>query len=186
MLSEQTSVFYCEIKSHPGYRVTRNGEVWSCRKCVRHLKREGFSGASTENWRPLKLITADKYGHLFVTLCPGRKRILVHRLVLEMFVEPCPPGMQCRHFPDHNPKNNRLENLQWGTPQQNQDDREIHKTKYQGVQCPQSKLTPELVREIRAAATGKRGECYVLARKYGITRDNIRCVIARISWKHVS
>jgi hypothetical protein len=57
---------------------------------------------------------------------------LVHRLVLEAFVGPCPDGMQCRHFPDRDPTNNRLGNLQWGTPGENQADRKIHGTNLRG------------------------------------------------------
>ena len=43
-----------------------------------------------------------------------RKWIYIHRLVLETFVGPCPPKMQCRHL-DGNPLNNKLNNLKWGT-----------------------------------------------------------------------
>lgn len=54
----------------------------------------------------------------------GEKRsrgALVHRLVLEAFVGPCPPGMQTRHL-DGDPGNNHLGNLRWGTPAENNRD----------------------------------------------------------------
>ena len=38
----------------------------------------------------------------------------VHRLVLEAFVGPCPPGMEGCHWND-NHHDNRLENLRWDT-----------------------------------------------------------------------
>jgi hypothetical protein len=53
---------------------------------------------------------------------------MVHRLVLEAFVGPCPIGMQCRHFPDPNPANCNLKNLQWGTPMENTEDKRVHGT----------------------------------------------------------
>jgi hypothetical protein len=52
----------------------------------------------------------------------------IHRLVLETFVEPCPEGMECRHYPDGNPRNCYLENLSWGTPIQNMSDKKEHGT----------------------------------------------------------
>jgi hypothetical protein len=46
-------------------------------------------------------------------------------------------------------------------------------------------LTEPLVREIRASATGKRGEVTALSEKYGIRPNCIRKVIKRVTWKHV-
>jgi hypothetical protein len=51
----------------------------------------------------------------------------VHRLVLEAFVGQCPPGMQCRHL-NGDPSDNRLENLRWGTPSEDNYDRIRHGT----------------------------------------------------------
>ena len=51
----------------------------------------------------------------------------VHRLVLEAFVGPCPPGQQCRHL-NGIPTDNRLENLAWGTPSEDNFDRIRHGT----------------------------------------------------------
>ncbi len=45
----------------------------------------------------------------------------VHRLILETFVGPCPEGMECRHL-DGNPANNCLNNIAWGTREQNIED----------------------------------------------------------------
>ena len=61
-----------------------------------------------------------KHPYQRVHLCQnGKSRyILVHRLVLEAFVGPCPEGQQCLHL-DSNPRNNRLDNLTWGTPVEN-------------------------------------------------------------------
>lgn len=56
------------------------------------------------------------------------KCCVVHRLVLAAFVGPRPPGMVCRHFPDRDPRNNRLDNLSYGTLKQNAQDKVIHGT----------------------------------------------------------
>jgi hypothetical protein len=61
------------------------------------------------------------YGHLSLHLHRDGNAFGhgVHRLVLEAFVGPCPEGMQGCHR-DDDPANNRLDNLEWGTPKQNQ------------------------------------------------------------------
>lgn len=102
----------------PNYKVGTDGSVWS------NIDRFG----KTVPWRKLKpykiksgRLSIDLYNKGFV-----KRAVLVHRLVLQAFVGPCPTGMECRHFPDPNPTNNNLENLQWGTHQENMDDRTIH------------------------------------------------------------
>lgn len=91
--------------------------------------------------------TAGK-GYIEVTLPGGEKR-LVHRLVLESWKGPCPPGMECRHFPDGNPENNNLENLSWGTKMENTADRIVHGTNLAGFRHPKTKASQTLTRTIR-------------------------------------
>jgi len=55
----------------------------------------------------------------------SRKALQVHRLVLEAFVGPCPPGMECCHN-DGDPTNNVVTNLRWDTPSANARDRVRH------------------------------------------------------------
>ena len=59
-------------------------------------------------------------GYLIVALQREGKRfeVLVHRLVLEAFVGPCPDGMECFHDNDV-AWDNRLSNLKWATHQEN-------------------------------------------------------------------
>jgi hypothetical protein len=67
--------------------------------------------------------TTTKSGHLRVVLFrDGKKRrVGVHVLVLEAFVGPRPPGMWACHWNDL-PTDNRLRNLRWATPSDNQYD----------------------------------------------------------------
>ena len=63
----------------------------------------------------------DKDGYLHVQLiCNEKKKrkLRVHRLVLEAFVGFCPKGMECNHI-DGNKSNNHLSNLEWVTPEEN-------------------------------------------------------------------
>ena len=68
----------------------------------------------------------------------GRRRdVLVHRLVLETFVGPCPPGLEGCHA-DDDPANNVLSNLRWDTRGANQRDsvRNRHHGNSRKTHCP--------------------------------------------------
>ncbi len=107
------------MKRIPGsehYWVTKDGRVWS-------EKRIGAKGG----WMRLR---KNSTGRLLVCLHENGKRQehKVHQLVLETYVGPCPPGMEACHFPDRDPRNNRLENLRWDTRSANQLDAVKHGT----------------------------------------------------------
>lgn len=108
-----TTIEYREISGFPGYRVGSDGSIWT--KWGKGSKRSKLS----DQWKRLKMQKVCKWGHLKVTLYPGPRQVLVHRLVLESFVGPCPKGMECCHAPDPNPANNALSNLRWGTHAEN-------------------------------------------------------------------
>jgi hypothetical protein len=74
--------------------------------------------------------------YLGISLCRDgvKSRFLIHRLVLETFVGPCPLGMECCHFNDDK-HDNRLTNLRWDTPSANQYD------KVRNGRHPQSRKT---------------------------------------------
>ena len=59
-------------------------------------------------------------GYEYVSLSKDKKqyRILVHRLVAETFLGPCPEGMECCHL-NGDRMDNRVENLEWNTHQKN-------------------------------------------------------------------
>jgi hypothetical protein len=76
--------------------------------------------------------TPNKTGHLQIALSGpggGRRTHRVHRLVLEAFVGPCPPGLMGCHG-NGNPADNRLENLRWDTAKGNAADSIRHGTCY--------------------------------------------------------
>lgn len=108
-------------KAIPGYEgsyeVSDDGQVRSVERFRRVGKGEGSLRLYPSQVRSL---CADKAGYSRVTLkvCGVRRCHLVHHLVLEAFVGPKPPGMECRHL-NGNPADNRLANLQWGTSSEN-------------------------------------------------------------------
>lgn len=68
-------------------------------------------------------LCANSTDHLQVSLFRNGEsvRFLIHRLVLEAFLGPCPEGMEACHW-DDNPRNNRLSNLRWDTRAENMRD----------------------------------------------------------------
>lgn len=124
-------------------------------------------------------------GHLHVNFRDNGKSItvLVHRLVLEAFVGPCPAGMECCHR-DDDPTNNALCNLYWGTRKNNIEDRRRNGILVVGEKATGAKLTADNIREIRERL--ERGESQAeLARQFGICGSHIFNIANRKVWTHV-
>jgi hypothetical protein len=134
-------------------------------------------------WLPLKPIRKQS-GHLFVNLVRGgiKKCRAVHRLVLEAFVGPCPPGYQCCHW-DGDPGNNHLENLRWGTPKDNADDTLRHGRRAVGARV-RAKLTESQVLEIRRLSAGG-CSARELAARFSVSSQNIALIVSRRTWKYL-
>jgi hypothetical protein len=134
------------------------------------------------------MLTKDKKGYLNFDLVDHGfyKTSKVHRVVLEAFVGPCPPGMEGRHAGDNNKSNNRASNLAWGTPLQNARDKDAHGTSalcaHTGESNGRSVLTIENVIEIR---TG-REKSDVLASRFGVSRSQITRVRSGRQWRCVA
>ena len=169
-----------EIKNFPGYFITTGGEIWSAPK-------KG-SGGHDGKW--LKLCDINSYGHKTVQLFKNKKPFmcLVHRLVLETFVGPCPEGMECCHN-DGNPSNNNLNNLRWDTTRNNHADSIKHKThqslKQNGEMNPSSKLREQDVRMIIYMWMTEEFTQREIATVYNVTIRNINMIVNKKSWKHI-
>lgn len=87
------------------YRVSDTGLVMSIRR-----NRLMSLGTSPQGYRTCAISRDGK-----------PRRFMVHRLVLEAFVGPCPDGMETLHRNDI-PGDNRIENLRWGTHAENIED----------------------------------------------------------------
>lgn len=173
-------VEYRDITGHPGYRVGDDGTVW------RH-----YAGSPDRpNRRPPRwkqLRPKSQYsGHKSVSLAAAGGPVYrrVHRLVLEAFVGPCPPGMECCHN-DGDPANNRLQNLRWDTRKANRADQLAHGTRVRGESIPWSRLTAAAVAEIRRLRVAGRGYAW-LASRFGVGKTTVRAAIEGRSWAHVA
>jgi hypothetical protein len=111
----------------------------------------------------------------------GKQKIMrPHTLVLTAFVGPRPQGMECCHN-NGDPWDNRLENLRWDTPRNNQLDRIKHGTSNRGEQCAAAKLTEAQVLAIRADTRLQRE----IAAEYGVRENTISRIKSRQRWGYV-
>ncbi len=166
-----------EIPFATGYCVDSHGTVWSCR---RPGPATGFG-----QWRMLRP-AKDGDGYLQVTLMiSGKSRAWkIHRLVLTVFVGPCPNGMVACHYPSNDKSNNSLANLMWGSPSENESHKAIHGTLVVGDKNNMAKLSESDVKAIRARRVA--GERSVdLAHEYRVTPEQISNIIRRVQWKHI-
>jgi hypothetical protein len=100
------------LPRNPNFRISSDGRV----------QKRGLFGFWYDCHQSLNIRT----GYLSVRV--GNESIGVHRLVLEAFRGPCPPGHETRHH-DGDKQNNSLDNLSWATHKKNCED--------------ERKLTPE-------------------------------------------
>lgn len=185
MAEINSTVSYKTIENFPRYRVGDDGSVWSCRQQAidtRAFRSEEEKYECGQVWKQLKPYYHNGYATVFL----GQKaRRFVHRLVLEAFVGPCPPGKQACHFPDRDTKNNHITNLRWGTPKENGRDREFQGTLFFGERNPRSKLTTADVLTIRKECDLGAVDRATIARRFKVCVSLISKIAARTSWRHI-
>jgi hypothetical protein len=161
------------------YQVSDKGRVRSATRTVRLPSGQvrTYKGKFLQPWE-------DKHGYKIVRLC--RDGITtegkIHQLVLRAFIGPPPDGHICRHFPDQSPSNNNLNNLLWGTHEENSKDKVDNGTTNRGERCGSAKLTEEDVIHIRNTV-GITNE--VLATQYGVSQPTISEIKNRKTWAHI-
>ena len=156
------------IPGFPNYMSTKQGRIFS-------IKSDRF----------LNPYVGER-GVLYVNLRKEGKSFLrrVHRLILETFVGPRPPGKLCRHL-DGKTKNNQNCNLKWGTPKENQADRLTHGTSNTGTKHPHSKLIEAQVKLIfHAYHDGAYTQQY-LADYFEVGRTTIQEIVEKRTWRHI-
>jgi hypothetical protein len=160
-----------DIQGWPYYQVSNLGRirVLSGGKIGNHLVTD----------IEFKRLTPDKNGYLVVKY--NYEQFYVHIIVLNIFCGPCPSGMECRHLNGNKTDNRWPENLEWGTRQQNAEDRTRHGTVRKGENVTISKLREADIINIRSSQWSSRQ----LATKYGVSHTTILRVRDEKTWKHV-
>jgi hypothetical protein len=178
-MSDADSTTEVEYRPIPGfegiYRVGDDGSIWSRR-------RRGTR--ALHDWRKMAMKLATT-GRVMADLSVGDgtiKRVWVHRLVLEVFVGPCPAGMECAHY-DGKCTNNRVENLRWATHKENCADQIRHGTRSAvGERNNRAKITAVAALEIRREVMALAG---ALARKHGLNPFYVLQIARGGRWKHL-
>ena len=173
---------WLSIAGFPGYEVSDLGSVRSWRP----KNGRGELGSEPHPRKSTRAVG----GYRRVTLSNGGaiSSHLVHRLVLEAFEGPCPPGMQTRHL-DGDPANNAKSNLQWAAVLVNHADKQRHGTTARGERQGCARLTETQVREVRRRiASGKwtHGDGRAFAKLFGVSPSAISLIRREKKWLHVT
>jgi hypothetical protein len=157
------------------YEVSDRGRVRSIpRQTVR-----GMMGG-----RVLKPGIHRKGYHFMVLSGHGRRKpVTVHKLELCAFDRWPEPGEECRHGNGDPTDNHWPENISWGTPDENQQDRIRHGTSGKGEQNAMAKLTIDQIREIRRRGAVENQTA--LAREFGIRQSQVSRIVTRQRWGHI-
>ena len=156
-----------KLENYPGFEISTSGQVRNADgKIIKQFEgRKGY----------LRV-------HMSGGLNGAPKMPSVHSLVLTTFSGPRPTSFVGAHL-DGNVKNNHLLNLKWCSVQENA----LHAWlfgKFVGVQAPASRLTDEIVRELR-----RRRKDFLtitdLAKHYGYSRTMVSKVLLGKTWAHV-
>jgi hypothetical protein len=117
-------------------------------------------------------------GYPSVTLRSGGKRNIetVHKLVLEAFKGPRPDGFHGAHL-DGDKSNNRVENLAWVSPSENERHKLEHGRDKCGEKSPHSKLTNEQADEVRDLVAGGKSRREV-ARQFNVAESSVRRIVS--------
>jgi hypothetical protein len=178
----------------PGYEGLYQVSSWGK---VKSLSRQTRNGPGDNHWMWSKdrILAApiDARGYRYVGLprfaADGQatctyKNHRVHLLVLAAFVGPLPQDQMGRHL-DNNKLNNRLDNLAYGTHQDNMNDKFVHGTNPAGSKNPGSKLSEDDVLAIRNAFV--RGATQTsLALEYHVSVGSVCNIVHGKSWQHVT
>lgn len=166
------------------YEVSNLGRVKSLKRMVSCGVRHGKPAHRTVCEKILKLgFDADGYAQVLIAPTAGSKfkTTKVHQLVALAFLGPRPEGKWVLHGPNGK-KDNSVQNLYYGTPTQNVNDRWRDGTIIIGEKHHKAKLKEADVIEIRQlydqGLTQKE-----IARRYNIGRTAIAKIIGKQNWK---
>lgn len=155
------------------YAVSEDGEVYALSRLV---------GGRRIRGKYLKPFYAAGYATISMCYEGVASKHRVHRLVLQAFVGPQPPGKPLGLHKDDNRANNHYTNLYWGDALDNAADRTRNGHTLMGEQSGRVKLTTEKVLEIRSRAGENQ---YDLAAEFGVCQATISLILSGRKWKHI-
>ena len=129
-IGQEQIAHVCEIHKaipgYPGYTITLLGVVTS------------LAGSQPKRPRPAFVVPHQVhkagYRHVSIRHNGTYKMTAIHRLLLLAFRGQPEPHQTCVRHLDGNPANNSLDNLAWGTPDENDKDKDRHGTRQSGAE----------------------------------------------------
>lgn len=176
-----------KIKGFPGYEVSDHGRI---RSRIKGGARQRLYTSKPRIIKPQVVDNGRKSPHIqhiirLRDVTHKRSTHLVHRLVLQEFIGPCPANKPiCRHL-DGNGGNNHYRNLAWGTHKDNKDDSVKHGTYARGSMMSNTTLTENDVLRIRYMYTVGGIPSCKLSKLFGVSSGGICNIVKRRTWKHI-
>jgi protein-L-isoaspartate O-methyltransferase len=126
-------------------------------------------------------------GYINIMLCKGGEATsrLMHQIVMDAFVGPCPEGMEINHrHPDGDKSRNWLSNLEYTTsPENNRDQIERRPSNYnRGDVHPRSKLTRSQIPGIKERIRSGEDSASI-AEAFGVTAGTISAIASGKTWR---
>lgn len=159
-----------EIPNYSGYKIDKENNVWNFNRKKPRIMKPYLNG------KYLKMRVRNSNGE--------SKDVFLHRLIL-LANKGLPPSSKhiTRHL-DGNPMNNDIENLEWGTYQDNFNDAVKHGTRGLGEDHPSNKLSIAQVVKIKNyLLTGRQPTS--LARIFGVSQTTIIEIRKGEIWRHI-
>jgi hypothetical protein len=167
------------------YQVSSFGRVRSLDRTVQHLNRWGAVSGRVCRGRVLKPSKfCGRYWQVSLKSDGERRAAYVHILVCEAFKGPRPSAKHQVAHGDGDGLNNRVSNLRWASISENNMDKVGHGTSNRGAQHPLSRLTAEVVRELRALGDPSRDK--EVSRMFDVAATTVRHARLGHSWKWIS
>jgi HNH endonuclease/NUMOD4 motif len=126
-----------------------------------------------------RLLRPHKAVHDYRSVQFGKKRYLIHQIVAQSFLGPCPVGYEPNHC-DGNKHNNHVTNLEYVSHAANMRHAAVTGLTVRGTQKPDAKLQEADVYAIRAAQGSV--NYLLLAARYGVSPTTIYAIWNRLKW----
>lgn len=153
------------------------------------LVRRDIAAHSTPGTFPGKLVKPSKSPKGYYNLSLSKNGIVktgrLSRIILEAFCGPPPFENAHAAHNDGNPENNKLTNLRWATPTENQADVNRHGNRCKGEDVHNAVLKEDDVIKIRQRiSNGERNKS--IANDYGISISTVHLIRHNRIWRHIN